>query len=214
MQKLSVGDCIRFGWATFKKRPWMLIGGFALAFIVSAVVSALLDPGENAPLTLTTFVMGLGSFVIGLFIELGLLTFAVRAHDSVETVEIRSLWNPAPFWRYLASQLMVGIAVIIGLILLIVPGVILALGFLFSAYLVIDKGRGPIEAIKESWRITKGHKWQLFLLVLAVAGINVIGFLLLLVGLIVTIPVTMLAVVHAYRTLEHRASEVTPVPTA
>lgn len=214
MHPFSIKESILFGWETFKKRPMMLVGGFAIAFIVSAVASSLLDPGNDAPLTLTTVLMGLASFVIGLFVELGLVTFSVKAHDAVEQVTVRDLWNPAPFWRYLAGQILVGAAVIVGLILLIVPGVILALGLLFSSYLIVDKGKGPIEAIKESWRITKGHKWQLFLFVLAVAGLNVIGFLLLLVGLLITVPVTMLAMVHAYRTLEHAASEITPVPTA
>jgi uncharacterized membrane protein len=152
--------------------------------------------------------------VIGMFVEIGLVTFALKAHDSVESVKINDLWNPKPFWFYLAGQILVGLVVILGFILLIVPGIILALGLLFSSYLIIDKGKGPIEAMKESWRITKGHKWQLLLFVLALAGLNILGFLLLLVGLLVTVPVTMLAMVHVYRKLEHAASEVASVPVA
>jgi len=95
-----------------------------------------------------------------------------------------------------------------------VPGIILALAFIFSSYLIVDKGKGPIEAMKESWRITKGHWWKLFLLVLAIIGLNILGFILLLVGLLVTIPVSMIALSHAYRTFEHGASEMAPVPTA
>ncbi|HWO07470.1 MAG TPA: DUF975 family protein [Candidatus Paceibacterota bacterium] len=214
MQQLSVGESIKFGWETFKKRPWILIGGFVLAMAISGVASAVLAPAEDAPMGFVPFLMMLASAVIGLFVEIGLVTFALRAHDRVEAVSINDLWNPAPFWRYLGGQILVGIIVIIGFILLIVPGIIAALGLVFTSYLIIDKGRGPIEAMKESWRITKGHRWQLLLLVLAVAGLNVIGFFLLLVGLLVTVPVSMLAMIHAYRKLEHAASEVTPVPVA
>ena len=58
-----------------------------------------------------------------------------------------------------------------------------------------------MEAIKESWRLTKGHKWSILRLAVLMTLVNVLGFLLLLVGLLVTIPVTMLAFVRAYRVL-------------
>ena len=214
MHPFSVKESIRFGWETFKKRPWILIGGFVLAMVISGVSSALLDPGQNAPFTFATFLMGVASFVVGIFVEMGLVTFALKAHDSIEGVKIADLWNPKPFWYYLVGQIVVGVVVIFGFILLIVPGVILALGLIFSSYLIIDKGRGPIEAMKESWRIAKGHKWQLFVFSSAMVGLNILGLLALIVGLLVTIPVTMLAMVHVYRKLEHAASEMTPVPIA
>ena len=156
--------------------------------------------------------MALASGVIGIFVEMGMVTFAIRAHDAVGEVKIRDLWNPAPFWRYLAGQILVGIIVIIGLVLLVVPGIIAALGLLFASYLIIDKKKGPIEAMKESWRIAKGHWGKLFLFMLAIIGLNILGLVLLFVGLFVTVPVSMIAMVHVYRTLEHGASEV--IPTA
>ena len=71
----------------------------------------------------------------------------------------------------------------------------------FATYLVVDRGAGPIEAIKESWRITKGHKWQLFLLMLTLILLNIAGIIAFVIGVLVTIPVTWLAVTHAYRAL-------------
>ena len=79
--------------------------------------------------------------------------------------------------------------------------VILAMGLMFVPYLVIDRGLGPIEAMKESWRVTKGHKWQLFFLFLALIGLNILGAIALIIGLLVTVPISMLAAAHAYRTL-------------
>lgn len=214
MNTFSIGESLTFGWETLKKRPLMIIGAFAVAFIVSTVISTLLDPGKDAPLTLMTFLMGAASFIVGLMVELGLTTFSLRAHDSVETVQINDLWNPGAFFRYVIGQVAVGLIVIVGLILLIVPGIIFALMFLFTSYLIVDKHMKPFDAIKESMRITKGHKWQLFLFVLTIIGINILGLLALAIGLLVSIPVSMLAVVHVYRKIEHAASEITPVPTA
>jgi hypothetical protein len=52
-----------------------------------------------------------------------------------------------------------------------------------------------------NWRITKGHKVQLFLFGLALIGLNILGLLALVVGIVVSVPATWLAVTHAYRKL-------------
>ena len=207
MNTISASECIKFGWDTFKKRPLMIIGGFLLAMIVSGIIQSLLSPDQNAAVSASSVALSLISAAVGILVEMGLVTFSLRVHDSVESVKIQDLWNPKPFMRYLIGQILVGVIVIIGLILLIVPGVIAALALMFTSYLIIDKGRNPLEAIKESFRITKGHRMQLFILVVALIGINLLGAIALLVGLIVSIPVSMLAIVHAYRKLEHSSAE-------
>jgi len=64
----------------------------------------------------------------------------------------------------------------------------------------------------ESNRITRGHKWQLFGFVLLLLLINLLGLLALVVGILVSIPVSTLAFVHAYRVLGGKAG--TPPPDA
>jgi len=76
---------------------------------------------------------------------------------------------------------------------------------MFVMFIVIDRGLGPVEAMKESARLTRGYKWQLLGFVLVLALINFVGALALLVGLFVTIPVTSLAFVQAYRALSANA---------
>lgn len=207
MPVLSIGDCIRFGWETFKKRPGILIGAFLLVMLVPSVPGILvpgpeLTPGAPPPPpTPAQLLASLASVVISLFATLGATTFALRAHDDIARVKIGDLWNPQPFWRFLGAELLAAIIVIVGLLLLIVPGIIAAIGLGFAPYLVIDRGKGPIEALKGSWHLTTGNKWQLFLFGLALLGLNLLGLLALVVGLLVTVPVTWLAVTHAYRTL-------------
>jgi uncharacterized membrane protein len=209
MHTISIGDCIRFGWETFKQRPWILIGAFLLAMVIAGVPSAfgpqptmgpdgqIIPPPPSAYGAIVTFV----SIVVSVLVGLGLTTFSLRAHDNIQGVQIADLWNPAPFWRFLGAHILSVIAIALGFIALVVPGVILAVGLAFVPYLVVDRGLGPIEALKESWRITKGHKWQLFLLFLALVGINLLGVLALVIGIFVTVPITMLAFAHAYRTI-------------
>jgi uncharacterized membrane protein len=211
MPVLSISDCIRFGWETFKTRPWILIGAFLLTMIIPSIPGILFPGPEVVPDALPQppstpeLLASLVSIVLSIFATLGATTFALRAHDDIAGVQIGDLWNPQPFWRFLGAEVLLGIIVFFGFLLLIVPGIIAAVGLGFAPFLVIDRGKWPIEAIKESWRITTGHKWQLFLLGLAIVGINILGLLALVVGLLVSIPVSWLAITHAYRTLAGRA---------
>lgn len=209
MHTLSIGDCIRFGWETFKQRPWILIGAFVLAMVIAGLPSAFgpqptVGPdGQIIPPPASTLgaIVALVSIAVSVLVGLGLATFSLRAHDNINGVQIADLWNPGPFWRFLGAYILTVIAIALGFLALIIPGIILSMGLAFVSYLVVDRGLGPIESMKESWRITKGHKWQLLLLFLALLGINLLGILALLIGVFVTVPITMLAFAHAYRTL-------------
>jgi len=75
------------------------------------------------------------------------------------------------------------------------------LGLAFVPYLVVERGLGPVDAMKESWRVTKGHKGQVGLLILALVGIVILGLLALGIGVFVAAPIAMLAMTHAYRML-------------
>jgi len=211
MTALSIGDCIRFGWETFKTRPGILIGAFLLTMLIPSI-PGMFFPGPEfqpgvppPPPSAAQFIELLVSIVLSLLVALGAATFALRAHDDIASVKISDLWNPEPIWRFLGAEILAGIIIFVGFLLFVIPGIIASLGLCFVPYVVIDRGAGPIDALKESWRITKGHKWRLFLLGLALVGINLLGLLALVVGILVSIPVSWLAITHAYRTLESGA---------
>ena len=91
----------------------------------------------------------------------------------------------------------------IGIPLLLVPGVIVSLMFIFSGFLVIDRGLGP-----KSHRFTRGYKWSLFGLSLLVLLITLAGLLAFIVGIFVSAPVALLALTHAYRVCPARRERV------
>ena len=199
MDTFSTGAMVSFGRETFKKRSWFFIGVTLLVAIVSGISAGIGSSfGHVGP------AQGIGSiinFLLGTLVGLGVTAFFLKAHDSVNTVLSNDLWHPQQFINYLATRLLTGVVFIIGLILLIVPGVMAGLMFMFAPYIVVDKGLGPVEAMRESKRITDGHKWSLLGLVAVLALINILGLICLIVGLLVTVPITSLALVHAYRTL-------------
>ena len=213
MRELTVRECISFGWRTFKARPWLFVGAGLVLLLVDVLASApdqYFNHLSKVPphAAWLIIVAGLASgiwklveIVISNYAAIGTRHFMLKAHDETEAAELRDLIYLHAFWRYLAMSGIYFLCVLIGFVLLIVPGIILAIGWQFAPYLVVEQGAGPIDALKRSWELTRGNRWTLFLLGLALIGLNLLGLCALVVGLLVTLPVTTLAGVHAYRTL-------------
>lgn len=196
----SIKECLAFGWRTFKAHPWVFVK-VAIAYVVIQLLLGFVQA------VLPEFVSPLVGIVVGTFLGIGVISFYLKAHDAPQSASVRDLWRPEPFWRYLVTSVVAGVIIMIGFFLLVVPGIILALAWSFALYLVIERKMWTLEALKESARITRGSRVKLFLLGLVIAAANVVGALLLLIGLIVTVPVTVLASVHAYRTLAAKPAE-------
>lgn len=210
MRELTVKECLAVGWRTFKVRPWLFVCAWIVLLLVGAIASAAgkhihIPHGTSWVLVVSVIIIAiffrLLGFAVSIYVDIGMRSFALKAHDEPEAVELRDLIHLHAFWRYLGMNILFIVGLVIGFILLIVPGIILAIGWSFAPYLVIEQGAGPVDALKRSWELTKGNRWTLFLLGLAFIGINILGFCALLVGLLVTLPVTTFAGVHAYRTL-------------
>jgi uncharacterized membrane protein len=79
------------------------------------------------------------------------------------------------FGNALAAYILIGIFVFLWALLLIIPGIIAALAYSQTYYLLAeDKGLGPLEAMRKSKEMMRGHKGRLFCL-----GLGFIGWILL-----------------------------------
>ena len=192
----SAFDALKFGWETFKKRPSFLMAVTAFIGLIACVTSAGAHAGG---------LLKLAEVIIGIFVGMGIVAFALKAEHDVHTADWEDLWHPHSFWPYLGGVLLAAVIIVCGLVLLIVPGLIALSMFAFVKYLIIDRDLGPIEALKESARITKGNRLEVLWLIVLLIAINIVGLCALIVGLLLTIPVSIIAMAHAYRTLEGAA---------
>src|SRR5574344_816705 len=66
------------------------------------------------------------------------------------------------------STIIISILISIGYVLLIIPGIILTIGFsLINFILAEDKTSNPIDIVRDSYRLTDGYKEELFLFYLS-----------------------------------------------
>lgn len=99
------------------------------------------------------------------------------------------------------ASLLVMVIVVIGFILLIVPGVVFACKLTFVPYLVMDRKMGAIDAVKESWRISGGHAWTVFGIGLLGIPISIAGLICLGVGVLFAMMWINLAMASLYHAI-------------
>ena len=99
------------------------------------------------------------------------------------------------------ANVLVGVIVVIGTVLLIIPGIIFGCKLAFTPYLVVDRKMRVIEAVRNSWRMTNGHAWKVFLITLLAIPISIAGLIVFGVGIIVSIMWIRLAMASLYQSV-------------
>jgi uncharacterized membrane protein len=203
MRKFSLEEALRFGWETLKKYPAFLVGVVLfLALINYAPILIETYAREKVGDYLIPFRIVFTIFQV--ILNMGVLRITLLYVDG-EQAEPRDLFACAHlFFTYFAASLVFVLFVFLGLLLFIIPGVVLALKFQFYDYFIIDKKAGIMESIEKSGKLTEGVLMDLFLFALALFGINLLGFLFVGIGLLVTMPISMVARAHVYRQLESK----------
>jgi len=210
----SKSEAILFGWNTLKKNFRFFLGMLAIVVVVNVLVGLVISSfSEEAPKVLV-MVVSVISWVLDLLISIGVIKITLKFCDQ-EPATYRDLFSAYRLLlNYLVGSIVYGIIVAIGFVFLIIPGIYLAVKYQFYDYLIVDKGMGPIEAIKRSGVLTEGVKRNLVLFWLALVGINILGMIALGVGLIATVPVSWLANAYVYRRLQLQAENNQAIPLA
>jgi uncharacterized membrane protein len=86
----------------------------------------------------------------------------------------------------------------LGLLLLIVPGIIVGIGFSMALPLIVDRNLGPIDALTESWKLTEGNRVNIFIFGLIAFGLAIAGMCACGLGLLLVAPVGWIAYLYIY----------------
>jgi uncharacterized membrane protein len=211
MKSFSIKSTLKWAWETFAKRPFFFVGVGIISLVIQLALgsfeTALTGPVDPVrPLELMFTPMGLlasiVSFVVTILFTMGLWNLTLKAQADVMSPKFKDLWYPKYFWSFLGTNILTGIIIFVGLILVIVPGIIAMLALGFATLIVLTKHMKPIEALKESYRITKGKWLQLLLFYIVLVVINFIGAIPMGLGLLITIPISLLAMAHVYKALD------------
>lgn len=192
MNSFGKVDLVKEAWALFKKN----LNLFALlvgVYIVYYLVNGLFNDSVILSLLLS---------IVSLILEIGSINLVLRLVDG-EKADIKDLYSysnlPMKAFKTFIASIFAGIAFVGGLILLVIPGVYIAIRLQFFVYYIVDKDADIMDALKMSWDLTKNGKLNLFLFDVLLVLLNFGGALLLGVGLLLTLPLSLVAMTLLYR---------------
>ncbi len=200
----SATDAIGYGWKGFTANigPLAIIG---LVLILASGLSNWLSRGfDNQFLSISGSLL---SAFISLVIGLGLIRAALAILDG-QRPSVEQLVSTKDVGPYLIASLVVALIVTVGLFLCVIPGLIAGFLLQFYGYAIIDKKAdsvttavqsSPMGAIRASFEVVAGNIGPLILLAVLCFLLNMVGALLCGVGLLVTLPVTAIAIAYAWR---------------
>lgn len=204
-QPWQVGEVCRIGWEVIKREPMLVVAQLIVFFVpnvlssITGVVEAagVLEAGST-PLLVLQVAFTFVSVFLSWFLQVGMVRMFLAA--------VRE--QPAPFsllfsgadrlLTMFGAMLLTGLAVGIGTVLLIVPGIIVYLGLWLGKFYVVDRQQGAIESLQSSWRDTQGNRLDLFVFACAYFALLFAGFCLCGVGVLVTLPVAEAALTVIY----------------
>ena len=183
LRPLGVGEIVDATFTVYRRRfgPMIAIALVLvfIPFLVSLVGGCTLDSGSitcTSPIGWFGYLAGIVGSTVA---SAAAILVAAEAYTDVSsdwrramrigvrrTLEIILLW------------IMVGIPIAIGFVVLIIPGIFLAVSLAVVWGALIIEGIGPMESIKRSWRLVAGERWRVF-----GAGFLVIILIVIVIGI-------------------------------
>lgn len=220
----TIGGLIGEAWKRTSGNKGKIWLTFILYFIVAAVLAIIfhavgriagMAPDINASFAVNfvrSFTLQSVQNCITLPMMAGLLMMAIKlaVRASTDVTELFRHYNKIV--PIIIVNFLMLIMIAIGTCLLVLPGIYLAVSYYLAIPLIIEKDLGPWEAMEASRKAITHHWFKVFFLYLALVVILLISGLMLGIGLIWTLPMTLLVGGVLYRTIFGYSGEVSAAP--
>jgi hypothetical protein len=195
----KLGQYLGRGWEIFKANALPFIGFTILTGIIFAVLSFILpyplgtgnpeagQAGGNIVANILSPLFTAGFYIVALQIA--------RGRPTSFSDFFRGFNRALPV---LLLAIVSGILILVGMVLLVLPGIYLAIAYMFSLPLLLDKNLDFWPAMETSRRVITKKWFWFFLFAIVLLLLNVVGVLLLGVGILVTAPWTVCSITAAY----------------
>jgi uncharacterized membrane protein len=185
---------------------WSYMAPFLIYLIITSVIAVLQDAtvgtGEGVAASLTQVIVNILVYPLG--IGLGLL--GIRRAAGKDT-PLSTLWEPySQFIPLVVMLVLMGLLIVGGFFLLVLPGIYLAVAYSFAPYLMIEKNMGVWEALETSRKAITTCWWRYFGLLLIAVLLFIVGTIPLLIGLVWVLPIMAIAIGEVFKATFETAS--------
>jgi hypothetical protein len=181
-RQVEPGRVIGEAFETYQSQVGPLLGGALIVIGIAGVIDGLLSVSGS-------FILGIIGALVGLaagFLYTGYVVKLVQdVRDGRRDFSIGELFShAAPYLGTLIlAGILAGIAIAIGFVLIIIPGLILLTIWAVISPAIVVEDKGVFESFGRSRELVRGHGWQVFgAIVLTFLIIIVVGIVLSLIG--------------------------------
>lgn len=201
---ISVGEAFSSAWSHVKGAKgqiWIaVLITFAVQFLFGMVSGILLEtPFATASPMLIEFGVQIISALVSLPLTAGLMLLGIRRAGGKEIRGASILQHYNKIGPLFITYLLCSIFIVIGIFLLVLPGIYLAVSYWFAMPLVLEKNLSPWQAMETSRKVVTKRWFTIFLIGLCIAGVMVISAIPLLIGWVWTLPLAMIITGVLYR---------------
>lgn len=192
----TVGDLIKEAWLKTKGVKGSIWGAtlvmyliiFGIGFGGMAAFDAFYQGTDQTAYLCFNGILQLFTTWLSMILTAGIMLIGVR-----HVLEQRVSWKMvfAGFSRTLSitiAMIVQTILILIGFMLLVVPGIYLSIGYALTLPLILNKGMGPWEALEASRKAIHKKWWKVFGLYLVMILLYAVSIIPLGIGLIWTVP--------------------------
>ena len=194
-----MGDALSYGWNAY----WKNIGPMlVIAVVVVLIQIAFSAVASSIDATVPRVLVQIIGNLVGLLITLGWLRVALGITNGVKP-ELADVFKAEGYGIFLLASILFYIGTVIGLILLIIPGIIFIATFGFYGFVIVERGDGVavLESLQRSAELTRGHRWTLFGMAIVLFLVNIVGLIVCFVGVVFTLGITLITWAYLYRAL-------------
>ena len=215
----SIGGSFSYGWRKMFGNAFLyLLVAVIIAGILNGPVSASWkmdgDFGWSGLVILPIMIFGLAySFMFMPVINFGEKYLFLKAMRN-EEADLKLLFDGfrTNYLNIVLANLIVFALVILGLVMLIIPGIIIACRLVFVPLLVMDKNLEPMKAVEKSWQLTKGHGWKVFWMIIISFFLIIAGLIAMVVGMIISFMWIHAAFATLYQSVLNQSEDENPIP--
>ncbi len=201
-KKFSKQEALEYGWEKYKNNFVFLvllvlvwIGIISIpGNILSTLVASTAKTGGKTQMSGLAPLVGVFTLIAiswTIIAAPGAYRILMKIADGGQAQLSEIITDGKTITNFFIASLFVGIAVAIGIMLLVVPGVYLGIRLQFYGFLILDMELGPMEAIKKSWELTSDSTVDLFLLGLIVVGLSFLAGIVM--SVVLGIPLGIIA---------------------
>lgn len=186
-------EMTKAGWERINGVKAQFIAGFAVyvaaAVIVQLVLGLVFPQGTaEAPNLLNQQIVGILSYPVLMPIMAGIMMMAIK-HSRGEAVDFKSVFDYFHMTGKLAlAGVLIYIFTVIGIMLLVLPGIYVSVAYTFTIPLIVDKNMDVWEAMELSRKTVTKHWFKVAGLKGLLSIIMFIGAIALGIGLVWAIP--------------------------